>query len=722
MKVKSDVATATLTHRAKISRFWQRRRFTKYWRYALSSACIGLASIATGLNLGIVHRWEYQTQSLFFELRGPVAAPEDIVILAIDDESLSQGQHYLSRPERYPDLAGIGTWPWQRSVYATVINRLVEAGAKAVVLDIVFSTPSSYGPADDEALLQALQEHGEQIVLAAEYGGIDLRQGELLQPTLPLPKFTETPVKVGAINFFEEPDGGIHRLGHEFLDYIKQMEVALTGSAASFDEGLVPSFAEATLQAAEVPFSLDSGNHIFFYGPPGTFTHIPFWYALDLDPWVSQLQSGAALKDKIVLIGGTAQLLQDFHQTPFSESLLYPDSIAGVEVLANTIATLQEDRALRSLIRQAWLNAAIVLILGLAAASLMHRIPRQKPLRRLLLGASVALLWMALSYGLFVSQRLILITAMPALTVLGITAVDFTSGFFSERLRKKTLRNTLARYVTSPIVQEIISQQDDFQDLLTVRENAITGAILSDRYRILKVLGSGGFGETYLAEDTQRPGNPTCVVKQLKIISDNPRTHRLAQRLFASEAATLEKLGEHDQIPRLLAYFEYNYAFYLVQEMVEGQLLRDLLADHQPMSQRSVVDMLLSLLPVVQMVHERGVIHRDIKPSNIIQRDKDGQYVLIDFGAVKQISNRLTDTSARITSTVGIGTQGYMPSEQSAGLPNFSSDLYALGVTAIEALTGLPPHALQRSQNGEILWTHKIKDLVPRLAAVINRM
>ena len=236
------------------------------------------------------------------------------------------------------------------------------------------------------------------------------------------------------------------------------------------------------------------------------------------------------------------------------------------------------------------------------------------------------------------------------------------------------------------------------------------------------MLGSGGFGDTYLARDLQRPGDPICVVKQLKIVSDDPKTHRLAQRLFQVEAETLETLGEHDQIPRLLAYFESNYSFYLVQEMIQGVLLKNGLKPDEPMSQRETVEFLLDILPVIQTVHEQNVIHRDIKPSNIIRRHSDGHYVLIDFGAVKQISNQLTDTSARVTSTVGIGTQGYMPSEQAGGLPNFSSDLYALGITAIEALTGLPPHILQRDARGEVLWTHKVEELHPQLANIIQKM
>ncbi|MEM9164490.1 MAG: serine/threonine-protein kinase, partial [Cyanobacteria bacterium P01_F01_bin.4] len=685
----------------------------------LAGLCMGPTALMTALNLPIVQLWEYEVQTFFFELRGPVPAPDDIVILAIDEESLSQGQHYIAEPERYPELAGISTWPWHREVYAGVIDRLIESGAKAVALDVVFATPGANGADDDAALQKALETYGDQVVIAAQYDEIQMNQGPLIQPLLPLPQYLDTPVHVGNINFLKEPNGEIHRLGSEFLKTIAKNDIEMAGEPLGFDRGALVSFAEATLEASKTDYKSSAGEHLFFYGPKRSFEHIPFWSVVDSDPWRSQLSSGAVFKDKIVLIGSTAPVHQDFHAAPFSG---YPYALPGVEILANNVATLREGKALRMLVRSPWLNAAIVLGLSVGVAAMVYSWPRQKPLRRLTVGVGCGLLWGLISFAAFTGGQLILLTAMPVISIVSLTLVDFISVFLADQLKKKTLRNTLARYVTSPIVQEIISQQDDLQDLLTIRESELTGTVLSDRYRILKVLGAGGFGETYLAEDTQRPGNPTCVVKQLKIVSDNPKAHRLAQRLFASEAATLEKLGEHDQIPRLLAYFEYNYSFYLVQEMVDGKLLRDSLANHQPMSQREVVEMLLNLLPVIQAVHERGVIHRDIKPSNLIRRYADGQYVLIDFGAVKQISNKLTDTSARITSTVGIGTQGYMPSEQSAGLPNFSSDLYALGITAIEALTGLPPHALQRSHNGEILWTHKVKDLVPELATVLERM
>ena len=717
----SDV-TATLTAKDRLTA-WRQDTVTKHWRFALSGACVAIAAGAVALNLGIVNLWERQTQSLYFELRGPVAAPKDIVILAIDEDSLSQGQYYSENPERYKSLQPIESWPWKREAYATVINRLMGAGAKAVAIDVTFPSPSYYGKADDDALTRALKRYGSHVVLAAKYDTIKLQQGDLLQASLPLSQFQDAGAHVGVINFQLEPDQQIHRLGQEFLRELAQNEAALSNTSATVADDQDPpllSFAQATLEAANKEYDSAPRENIFFYGPDRTFKHIPFWKVLDDDPWKNELKDGRFFAGKTVIIGTTASVHQDFHGAPFAKSLLYPQPMAGVEILANTVATLENDLSPVRLVKSPLVNALIVLALGLSVAGLMNR--TQKPFGRALVAGGGLGTWALISYGAFVGSRIILISGTPMLAIFSMGLLDFGVSFGSDRLRRRRLRTSLARYATSPLVQEIISQQDDFQDLLDINRADLIGMLLRDRYRIMKILGSGGFGETYLAQDTLRPGNPVCVVKQLKIVSDNPKAHQLARRLFEAEAVVLDRLGEHPQIPRLLAYFEVQESFYLVQEMVEGKLLRNSLSRSLPLSQQAVVGLLRDLLPVISFVHAHGVIHRDIKPSNIIRRNSDGHYVLIDFGAVKTISTKVAGAATQITSTVGIGTQGYMPSEQSAGMPSVRSDIYALGITAIEALTGRPPHAFKRGEDGEIIWSHLIEDISPTLSNIINQM
>ena len=720
----TDDVTATLTTKDRLTS-WQQNTTSKHWRFAVSVACAAIAAGAVGLNLPIVHLWERQAQKLFFELRGPVEAPDDIVILTIDEDSLRQGQIYTQNPDRYADLQAIESWPWRREAYAEAIDKLIGAGAKAVAVDVTFPAASTYGAADDEALTQVLEKRGDRVVLAAKYSQTIDRYGVTIQADLPLQQFREAGARIGSINFPREQDFNIYRLGQEYLAEIFEVEERMIGgdipSAAATtseaSEALPLSLAQATLQAAGVDYDLRPRENLFFYGPAGTFRQVSFWRILDNRTWRDELQSGAFFKDKIVLIGSTASVHQDFHHSPFDHNL---NRMPGVEILANSVATLKEDVSPERAIEPPVANAAIVLVLVLSVAGLMRK--TEKPQSRVIIASAAVLIWGVVSYGTFVSAGKIMITRTPITAIAMMGLLDFGIGFTADRIKRRRLRTALARYATSPLVQEIISQQDDFQDLLDLNRADIIGTLLRDRYRIIEILGQGGFGETYLAKDTQRPGDPICVVKQLKIISDNPKSHQLAQRLFKAEAVVLGQLGEHNQIPRLLAYFEIQQTFYLVQEMVEGRLLRNILSHNRPLSQRAVIRLLRDLLPVISFVHSKGVIHRDIKPSNIIRRKSDGRYVLIDFGAVKTITNKLAGSETQVTSTVGIGTQGYMPSEQSAGMPTVRSDIYALGITAIEALTGKPPHALKRSDGGEIIWSHTVESISPAFSSIINNM
>ncbi|HBB31927.1 MAG TPA: serine/threonine protein kinase [Cyanobacteria bacterium UBA8803] len=248
------------------------------------------------------------------------------------------------------------------------------------------------------------------------------------------------------------------------------------------------------------------------------------------------------------------------------------------------------------------------------------------------------------------------------------------------------------------------------------------GKLLDGRYHINQVLGAGGFGRTYIAQDTRRPGNPTCVVKQLKPANNDPGFLETARRLFNSEAETLEQLGNHDQIPRLLAYFEEDREFYLVQEFIEGHPLSQELLPGQRWDENRVIELLQEVLTILDFVHRHGVIHRDIKPDNLIRRHCDRKLVLVDFGAVKQIRTQLASNYGQVSNTVAVGTPGYMSSEQALGQPRPSSDIYALGIIGIQALTGMMPTQFQEDlQTGEILWQH-LAPVSRGLATILTKM
>lgn len=231
--------------------------------------------------------------------------------------------------------------------------------------------------------------------------------------------------------------------------------------------------------------------------------------------------------------------------------------------------------------------------------------------------------------------------------------------------------------------------------------------LLRDRYRVVKPLGQGGFGATFLANDEALPGEPSCVIKQLRPSGNAPHVLQMARELFEREAKTLGRIGNHPQVPRLLDYFEEQEQFYLVQEYISGETLQQEVKLNGVFSEAGVKQVLSELLPVLEYIHEQKVIHRDIKPANLIRRTQDARMVLIDFGAVKnQVSQVAVNQSEQTALTAyAIGTPGFAPPEQMAMRPVYASDIYALGVTCIYLLSAKTPKDLDYNpKTGEMIW------------------
>ena len=247
--------------------------------------------------------------------------------------------------------------------------------------------------------------------------------------------------------------------------------------------------------------------------------------------------------------------------------------------------------------------------------------------------------------------------------------------------------------------------------------------LLRNRYRPIKPLGQGGFGKTYLAEDVDRLNTP-CVIKQFVRQSSN-KTFDKALTLFNQEAIRLNDLGEHPQIPALLAYFEQQGNFYLVQQEIKGRTLLQEVKKEGPFDEAKIRNLLHHLLPVLQFIHDRNVVHRDINPTNIICRQQDNKPVLIDFGIAKQLEASLADKQEQTGTR--IGTEGYSPIEQlRSGEAYPSSDLYSLGATCICLFTGRKPEKLYSPLEGRWLWQEHVLaagcTATPELAAILDRM
>ncbi|WP_353932971.1 serine/threonine-protein kinase [Okeanomitos corallinicola TIOX110] len=244
------------------------------------------------------------------------------------------------------------------------------------------------------------------------------------------------------------------------------------------------------------------------------------------------------------------------------------------------------------------------------------------------------------------------------------------------------------------------------------------------QYRAVKQLGQGGFGATFLGQNEVLPGNPSCVIKQLRPSGTAPQVLEMARELFEREAKTLGKIGNHPQIPRLLDYFEQDKQFYLVQEYISGATLQQEVKRTGCYSEAGVKQFLSEVLPLIEYIHDLKVIHRDIKPANLIRRSQDARLVLIDFGAVKnQVSQASYNPSGQTALTAyAIGTPGFAPPEQMAMRPVYSSDIYALGITCIYLLTGKTPKDLPYNPTtGEIMW-EQLVNLSEHLTNVLKKM
>ncbi|MHC0062502.1 CHASE2 domain-containing protein [Nostoc sp. UIC 10890] len=435
-------------------------------------------------------------------------------------------------------------------------------------------------------------------------------------------------------------------------------------------------------------------------------------------------------KDRLVIIGTTAaNLPPGGFYTPYSalpdQPARMPALFIHAQIASQLISTVLDGRSLIWYWPD-WVELIWVWGWSLLGSVLAWR--SQNPLRLLALVGITLLGLVVICVALFLQAGWVpLIPSALALVLSSICVIAYTS--------YQNQRQTQVIILQVEKQQEAIAQLNvlledktaipdssiDFLPPIDSPEIKSGDLLLSGRYKISQTLGSGGFGRTYLAQDTQRPGNPTCVVKKLMPARQDTRFLQIARRLFNSEAEILESLGKHHQIPELLAYFEDNQEFYLIQQYIEGHTLSEELPPVQNVKNESfVIEMLKQVLEVLEFVHQHRVIHRDIKPTNIIRCTQDNRLVLIDFGAVKLMQPPSSEQTE--LATVAIGTRGYAPPEQFAGHPRLCSDIYALGMIAIQAITGTPPQELYPDpETGNVMWRQSVQ-VSEELAAILDKM
>tara|TARA_B100001063_G_scaffold104684_1_gene97732 strand:+ start:3626 stop:5503 length:1878 start_codon:yes stop_codon:yes gene_type:complete len=409
----------------------------------------GVVAIGGGLSSTWLRGIELRFAGVVQETRGVRSVPDRLIIVAIDDFSLQQAANAdLSND---PLLQSLSQWPWRRRIHATVLDRLIEAGATAVAFDLLFESPSSHGEADDAAFAKVLKRHREQVVLGVQ---VLSSQGPVAGMSLldvtPTLRPADTPIDRGLLNGEPDSDGVIRRRPGQVTQFMRaQLD-------PSIPDGLAIALLKKQKQAAD--FSIFSQDLLDPYGPPGTIPTLSIWELLEPQAYASIKRSGR-LRNALVLVGPTAAVLQDLHPAVFSGAQGMP----GVELHATELANRLDSRSLRWIPTPSGWNlvmAFLVIVAGVSTARL------ERPLARLGFLLSAAGLLVAGSAGLIVWGGVLL----PVLGVAGSVAITgiVTSADATVRLQwqRRRLLRTLGRYLSPAVAAKIADQPEETDGLL----------------------------------------------------------------------------------------------------------------------------------------------------------------------------------------------------------------------------------------------------------------
>ena len=245
----------------------------------------------------------------------------------------------------------------------------------------------------------------------------------------------------------------------------------------------------------------------------------------------------------------------------------------------------------------------------------------------------------------------------------------------------------------------------------------LPGSIIGNRYQIIQKLGRSETGKTYLAKDLQASVDGRCVVEQLSLDCHNEANWRIIKQHLLNEIAVLERLGDHPQIPQFYDHFTENKQFYLVREYIDGDNLEQEV-ERKVFNEVDTICLIQDALRILDFIHKTNVIHRDVQPVHLIRRKQDNKFVLIDFAAIREIESTEINLQGELIFDLPNGNWSYIPPEQKAGKSSFSSDIYALGKTAIYALTGKSPQELEQAN---LDWRSHCQ-ISPKLEAILSKM
>ncbi|GAA6615237.1 CHASE2 domain-containing serine/threonine-protein kinase [Scytonema sp. NUACC26] len=687
------------------------------WLLAILLSSVGVASLLVGIReLKLLQSVELKAYDQMLRLRSPEAIDSRLVLVTVTEDDVRKQK-----------------WPLSDSKLNELLAKLQSYQPRIIGVNLYRS--------EQENFASGLKRR-DNIISVCAFSSIGTQE-IAPPPNLPIDN-------VGFTDLVTDDDGIVRRsLLFAHSDSDKKCTTAAsfaTVLAMSYleKEGIEPDFPERqnmVLRNRKNPnlnvnlksLTSDAGGYKRF-DAGGYQIMLNYRHPDRLAPEVTltQVLNGSVdpklIRDRLVIIGTKTPSLHSGFYTPYSALPDQPARMSPTLIHAQTtsqlISAALDGRPLIWYFPE-WAEIAWIWIWALAGAVLAWRL--RHPLILIVVSGATLIGLIVICTGVFLQAGWIpVVPSAIAFITSGIAIVVYTN-YQTQQQTKVILLQVEKQKEAIEQLHTLLKETTEIKDKhlhtskVDTPEKASGDSILSGRYQVTKVLGSGGFGCTYLARDMQRPGNPVCVVKQLMPARRDTKFLQVARRLFDAEAEILEALGQHSQIPQLLAYFEENHEFYLLQEYIQGHSLNDELPPVRGIQNESyVITLLKEILEILVFVHEHRVIHRDIKPNNILRRNLDNRLVLIDFGAVKMMqptSNEQTELA-----TVAIGTRGYAPPEQFAGHPRLSSDIYAVGMIGIQAVTGLLPHELQpHPDTGSVMWRHRAQ-VSESLAAILDKM
>ena len=441
------------------------------WRWRLLvAASLALGGLAFWMPRPL-QRAERDLQQQILLWQGTRPAPADLLIVKIDDASFDQAAFFRDDPQAPAWAKDLEGFPWPRAIYAQLIDRLFAAGAQAIAIDLLFITPSAFGPADDAALAARLQRYGDRLSLATEYREPDGSGG------LSLGTLTDSlgsNLRVGYINTLPADNGQI-------LDHPARYRTAVVEPLGL---PVLPSLPERLQGDRSLARALR------YYGPSGHLNQISAWQILDDREW-QRVQN--QVRDRLILIGPTAASLQDIHATPWGLQ-------SGVEILATAVANDRDRSGL-----QFWPTSAAtrVLLITVFLLGVVVLAQRGRSLRWQVAPAiGAALLWLGLAW-LSLLSGWVLPLLLPIVGSLGIGLSTGAAAYLKEGVERRRLRQTFERYVAPAVVAEILQSPLEVQQLLRGQRRTVTVLFCDLR------------GFTTLTRDRASVGDEEALISQL---------------------------------------------------------------------------------------------------------------------------------------------------------------------------------------------------------------